>query len=95
MEASAPVGSQIARNNAALATRAVPERQAALDTLQEVDCAGAEGPVGFWGVSPGSAIGVPLVAAGPRITAAVFTWPGMRLSPRRGRVTVPVEFLLQ
>jgi len=58
--AGEPLGPQIARYNAALAARAVPEWQAALDALQEVDCVGAGGPVGFWGVSMGSGIGVPL-----------------------------------
>jgi fermentation-respiration switch protein FrsA (DUF1100 family) len=52
--------------------------------------------VGFWGVSLGSAIGVPLVAAEPRITAAVFGLVGHEtLAEAAARVTVPVEFLLQ
>lgn len=96
MAAGEPVGPEIARHNAGLATRAVPEWQATLDALQELDCIGAGGPVGFWGVSLGSAIGVPFVAAEPRITAAVFGLATHEtLAEAATRVTVPVEFLLQ
>jgi dienelactone hydrolase len=94
--AGEPIGPQIARYNAELSARAVPEWQATLDALQELDCIGAHGPVGFWGVSLGSAISVPLVAAEPRITAAVFGLAGHEtLAETAAQVTVPVEFLLQ
>jgi pimeloyl-ACP methyl ester carboxylesterase len=96
--AGEPIGPQIARHNAALAARAVPEWQATLDALAELPCVsvGAGGPTGFWGVSLGSAIGVPLTAAEPRITAAVFGLAGHEtLAEAAARVTVPVEFLLQ
>ena len=96
MAAGEPVGPQIARYNAELAARAVPEWEATLGALQEVDCVGAGGPVGYWGVSLGSAIGVPFAAAEPRITAAVFGLAGREtLAEAAARVTVPVEFLLQ
>ncbi|MGV9774357.1 dienelactone hydrolase family protein [Streptosporangium sp. NPDC003464] len=96
MAAGRPVGWHIARDNAARAVRAVPEWRATLDALQGLDCVGADGPVGFWGVSMGSAIGVPLAAAEPRITAAVFGLAGHEtLAEAASRVTVPVEFLLQ
>jgi len=42
---------------------AVPEWKAALDVAQGFDFIGAGGPVGYWGVSMGTAIGVPFVAA--------------------------------
>ncbi len=45
--AGEPLGPQIARFNAALAARAVPEWRATLDALQALDCIGAGGPVGF------------------------------------------------
>jgi len=94
--AGEPIGPQIARYHAALAARAVPEWQATLDALAELDCVGAGGPAGFWGVSLGSAIGVPLAVAEPRITAAVFGLAGHEtLAGAAARVTVPVEFLLQ
>jgi dienelactone hydrolase len=96
MAAGEPIGPQIARDNAELSARAVPEWRATLDALQELDCIGVDGPVGFWGVSLGSAIGVPLVAAEPSITAAVFGLVGHEtLAGAAARVTVPVVFLLQ
>jgi dienelactone hydrolase len=91
--AGEPVFPQIARYNAALAVRAVPEWQATLDALQD---GGASGPVGFWGMSQGSAIGIPLVAAEPRITAAVFGLAGQEtLADAAARITIPLEFWLQ
>jgi fermentation-respiration switch protein FrsA (DUF1100 family) len=52
--------------------------------------------VGFWGVSMGSATGVPLAAAEPRITAAVFGLAGHEtLAAAAARVTIPLLFLLQ
>ena len=95
MAAGEPVSPAVARDNAERAARAVPEWQATLDALQKLDWVGA-GPVGYWGVSLGSAIGVPLAAAEPRITAAVFGLAGHEmLAEAAARVTVPVEFLLQ
>jgi cephalosporin-C deacetylase-like acetyl esterase len=65
-------------------------------SLQELEYVGTGGPVGFRGVSMGSAIGVPFAAAEPRITAAVFGLVGHEtLAEAAARVTVPVEFLLQ
>jgi pimeloyl-ACP methyl ester carboxylesterase len=85
---------QVAEYNAALAARAVPEWRATLDALQDLDEVG--GPVGYWGVSLGTTIGIPLAAAEPRITAAVFGLVGQEtLAEAAARVTVPVEFLLQ
>ncbi|MCG5213504.1 lysophospholipase [Streptosporangium sp. KLBMP 9127] len=96
LAAGEPLGPHIARHNAALAARAIPEWQATLDALQKLDCVGAGGPVGFWGVSLGSAIGVPFTAAESRITAAVFGLAGHEtLAEAAARITVPVEFLLQ
>jgi hypothetical protein len=47
-------------------------------------------------MSLGSAIGVPLAAAEPRITAAVFGLAGHEtLAEAAARITIPVEFLLQ
>ena len=90
------VGPEIARYNAELAARTVPDWQATLDALQELDWVGAGGPVGYWGLSLGSAIGIPLAAAEPRITAAVFGLASHKgLAEAAGQVTVPVEFLLQ
>ena len=96
MAAGELLAPQMARHNAALAVRAVPEWQVTLDALQALDGVGRDGPVGFWGVSMGSGIGVPFAAAEPRITAAVFGLAGGEaLAEAAARVTVPVEFLLQ
>ena len=91
-----PVGPVVVRYNADVARRAVPEWRAALAALQELPEIGAEGPVGYFGLNMGTAIGVPLVAAEPRITAAVFGqfWPDSLVDVAR-RITVPIEFTLQ
>jgi pimeloyl-ACP methyl ester carboxylesterase len=85
--AGEPIGPLIAGMNAERAAQAVPEWRAALDELAITT------PVGFWGVSLGTAIGVPLVASEPRITCAVL---GL-LGPVDGAadIHVPVEFLVQ
>jgi pimeloyl-ACP methyl ester carboxylesterase len=87
--AGEPVGPHVARYHVELTKRAVPEWQHVLDAM-------APGPVGYWGVSMGTGIGVPLVAAEPRITAAVFgLLGGDTLTDAAARITVPVQFLLQ
>lgn len=91
-----PVYPDIARYNAELAERAIPEWQAVIGAVAELDGVGADGPAGFWGVSMGTAIGVPLAAAEPRITAAVFGLAGHEtLAGAAARITIPVQFLLQ
>jgi cephalosporin-C deacetylase-like acetyl esterase len=91
-----PVGSIVARYNAHLAERAVPEWQAVLDALQALPEIGADGPVGYYGLNMGTAIGVPLTAIEPRVTAAVFGqfWPES-LIEAASQITVPIEFTLQ
>ena len=96
MAAGQPVGPHVARYNAELAARAVPEWRSVLDALRSDAGLAEDGPVGYWGVSLGTAIGLPLVAADPRIGAAVFgCLGGETLAEAAARVTVPVEFLLQ
>ncbi|MEV0399207.1 alpha/beta hydrolase [Actinoallomurus sp. NPDC050550] len=78
-----------------LAGQAVADWQAVLAAVQELDHVGA-GPVGYWGVSMGCGLGVPLLAAEPRIRAAVLGLLGVRgLAETAAKVTVPVQFLLQ
>ena len=90
------IGAMIARHNAARTAQVVSEWRATLDALADLDQAGAGGPVGFWGVSLGTLIGVPLAAAERRITAAVFGLAGAEtLAEAAARITIPVEFLLQ
>lgn len=92
--AGEPVGPHVARLNAALAERAVPEWRTVLTALG--GDVGPDAPVGYWGASLGAAIGIPLVAAEPRIAAAVVGLAGGEtLVAAAARVTVPVEFLLQ
>ncbi|MEU3337648.1 alpha/beta hydrolase [Streptomyces sp. NPDC006668] len=95
-EAGEPEGPIVVRYNAHLAERAVPEWRATLDALQELPEIGPDGPVGYYGLNMGTAIGVPFVAAEPRIGAAVFGlhWPDV-LAEQAGRITVPIEFTLQ
>jgi dienelactone hydrolase len=73
----------------------VAEWQAVLTALQQLDHVGG-GPVGYWGVSMGCAFGMPLVAAEPRVRAAVL---GLQGSPvlveTAAQITVPVQFLVQ
>ncbi|MEV0532588.1 alpha/beta hydrolase [Kitasatospora sp. NPDC050463] len=96
LAAGEPVSPEVVRHTADLAARAVPEWRAVLDALRELDEVGAEHPVGYWGLSLGSVIGLPLVAAEPRIAAAVLGLAGDdSLAAAAARVTVPVEFLLQ
>ncbi|MDQ0585399.1 alpha/beta hydrolase [Streptomyces rishiriensis] len=94
--AGEPEGPVVVRYNARLAELAVPEWQATLDALQQRPEIGADGPVGYFGIGLGTAIGVPLVAVEPRITAAVFglMWPDALVETAR-RITVPIEFGLQ
>jgi dienelactone hydrolase len=79
---------------ALVARQTVPEWRAVLNALQELDHVGA-GPVGYWGVSLGCGLGVPFVAAEPRVRAAVLGLGGVLASAEAAaRVTVPVEFLV-
>jgi dienelactone hydrolase len=94
--AGEPIAPHMARYNTEVSAQAVPEWRAALDALENLECIGAGGPVGYWGVSMGGGIGVPLVAAEPRITAAVLGLVGHgTFAESAARITVPVEFLLQ
>jgi pimeloyl-ACP methyl ester carboxylesterase len=93
--AGLPLGPIVTAYNAALAARAVPEWQTTMDALQRAVGLGA-GPIGYVGLSLGTAIGVRLAAAESRISAAVFGVIGAETLIDAARaVTVPVEFLLQ
>jgi pimeloyl-ACP methyl ester carboxylesterase len=91
--AGEPVGARIARYQVARAGQAVSDWQATLDALADL---GYPGPAGYWGVSLGTLIGVPLAAAEPRISAAVFGLaPHDALAEAAARIAIPIEFLLQ
>jgi hypothetical protein len=68
MATGEPVGPIVVRYNADIAQRAVPEWRATLDAVQELPEIGTDAPVGYYGLNMGTAIGVPLTAAEPRIT---------------------------
>jgi dienelactone hydrolase len=95
-----PADPELMREMTARAVKAVPEWQATLDALQKLDMIGADGPVGYWGVSMGTSIGVPFVASEPRITAAVLGLNGLTdgnvaMAEAAKKITIPVEFVLQ
>ncbi|WP_333772754.1 dienelactone hydrolase family protein [Streptomyces sp. IBSBF 3136] len=93
--AGAELAPLIAGFQALVARRTVPEWQGVLDAVQRLDHVGAR-PVGYWGVSLGCGLGVPFVAAEPRVRAAVLGLGGASASAEvAARITVPVEFLLQ
>jgi dienelactone hydrolase len=95
VDAGAQLAPLIAAFQALVARRTVPEWRRAVDALQELDCVGA-GPAGYWGVSLGCGLGVPFVAAEPRVRAAVLGLGGALASGEAAaRITVPVEFLVQ
>jgi dienelactone hydrolase len=87
---------------AALATRVVKhiaEWRALLDALQ-TDDRWHDGPFGWWGVSMGTAHGIPVVAQDDRITAAVFglnaLTPGDETMARQAAsITIPILFHVQ
>jgi dienelactone hydrolase len=95
METGAEVTTLVADLHALLAGQTVPEWRAVLDAVQQLGHVGA-GPVGYWGMSMGCGLGVPFVAAEPRIRAAVVGLNGAETSAEAAaQITVPVEFLVQ
>jgi dienelactone hydrolase len=97
--ASAAAGEDTAALDTAMYTllvgQTVAEWQAVLTAVQQLNHIGG-GPVGYWGVSMGCAFGVPLVAAEPRVRAAVLGLQGAPvLIETAAQITVPVRFLVQ
>lgn len=77
------------------AERSVPEWRAVLTAVQGLDEVGP-GPVGYWGVSMGCGLGVPFVAAEPRVRAAVVGLSGSpAMAALAAGITVPVQYLVQ
>jgi dienelactone hydrolase len=91
--AGADLAGAIAGFQARVSLQTVPEWRAVLDALQEHL---GSGPVGYWGVSLGCGLGVPFVAAEPRVRAAVLGLGGAYANAElAAAITVPVEFLVQ
>lgn len=75
----------------------IEDWRATLGAIQQLEEVGAD-RLGYWGLSMGTAFGVPLVAAEPRIEAAVLGLMAPiqpRLHRDSGGVRCPVEFLCQ
>jgi hypothetical protein len=66
------IDSIVADYNTSLAERAVPEWRATIDALQGLPEIGTDAPIGYGGMTLGTAIGLMLTAVEPRITAATF-----------------------
>ncbi|MEW1679880.1 dienelactone hydrolase family protein [Streptomyces sp. T12] len=95
VEAGEELAPLIAGFQALVARQTVPEWRAVLDAVRRLHRVGT-GPVGYWGVSLGCGLGVPFVAAEPRVRAAVLGLGGASASAEAAaRITVPVEFLVQ
>jgi dienelactone hydrolase len=78
-----------------LSVEAAADWQRVLTEVQALDHVGI-GPVGYCGMSMGCGLGIPLVAAEPRIRAAVLGLLGVSgLADTAASLTVPVQFLLQ
>lgn len=83
-----------------LAAQAVPEWQAALDTVLASTVVTAAIPVAYWGVSQGSTIGIPLLAADNRFTCALLGLAHLHpdhtaLRVAAQKITIPLRFAFQ
>jgi dienelactone hydrolase len=95
VEAGEKLAPLIAGFQALVARQTVPEWRTVLDAVRRLGDVGA-GPVGYWVVSLGCGLGVPFVAAEPRVRAAVLGLGGALASAEAAaRITIPVEFLVQ
>jgi len=80
--------------------KAVPEWKAALDAALGFDFVGNTDKIGYWGVSMGTAIGVPFLANEPRIKCAVLGLAGLRagataMEDAAKAITIPLEYVFQ
>jgi dienelactone hydrolase len=88
------------RDDPAMTDEMVADWRAVLDALQEPGRLGA-GPVGWWGLSMGTILGLPVVAAEARVSVAVLGLMGLtgptrdRLRDDAAAVRCPVLFLVQ
>jgi pimeloyl-ACP methyl ester carboxylesterase len=70
--------------------------RATLDALQALSEIGTDAPVGYGGMTLGTATGLLLTAIEPRITAATFggVFVYEALTEAAGQITIPIEFRL-
>lgn len=95
-EGSPAFGRLLAEYCHSVSERAVPEWRATIDAVQALPEIDARSPIGYSGMTLASAIGIPLAAAEPRITAALFGGVVAHdaLLEAAKQVTIPIEFLL-
>jgi pimeloyl-ACP methyl ester carboxylesterase len=98
-ERLSPLSEERLRAMASAATSAVSEWKALLDDFGN-DPKWASGPFGYWGVSMGTAFGLPLLATERRITAAVLGLSalhgdGVRQTEQASAIEIPLLFLFQ
>ena len=92
--------SRLWRDDPTMTDAMVVDWRATLDALQAPEVLGT-GPVGWWGLSMGTILGLPVVAAEPRILVAVLGLMGLtgpskeRLRADAAAVTCPLLFLVQ
>ncbi|MGO9195625.1 MAG: alpha/beta hydrolase [Acidimicrobiales bacterium] len=86
-------------NDPEMTDRMIADWHLALDSLSGFE--DISGPVGYWGLSMGTILGLPFVAGEPRISAAVLGLMGVagprtaRLLTDAANVSCPVLFLVQ
>ena len=91
---------QVWRDSPTITDEMVSDWRAVLDALQSTTALGSA-PVGYWGLSMGTILGLPLVAAEPRISVAVLGLAGVagptkqRLADDAASIQCPVLFLAQ
>lgn len=91
---------QLWAGDAAMTDEMVADWRAVIDARPQLSGAGS-GPVGYWGLSMGTILGLPFVAAEPRVEAAVLGLMGMtgptreRIAADAPAVSSPVLFLVQ
>ncbi len=91
---------RIWRDDPTMTDEMVDDWRAVLASLQGVGGVGG-GPVGWWGLSMGTILGLPLVATESRVRAAVLGLAGVigptrqRLADDAARVSCPVLMLMQ
>ena len=98
-ETAAPFDEARMKQMTARGQRASGEWRAMLDAVQGLDFVGSRN-VGYWGISMGTAFGVPFVASEPRIRCAIFGLAGLRagataMAEAAAKITVPIEFVFQ
>jgi pimeloyl-ACP methyl ester carboxylesterase len=92
--------SQLWQSDATMTDEMVADWREVLAALGD-DGGVGRGPVGYWGLSMGTIIGLPLVAAEERVGVAVLGLMGLtgptreRIAADAPRITCPVLFLLQ